>query len=109
VLDSKAKGHFSIITKMTSLSNIAFVDKTNYFFLFFRGEILYNILIEFGIPMKRVRLITLCLSGRYCVVRVGKHLSDMFPVKNGLKQGDALSPLLANFVLEYVIRRVQVN
>jgi len=28
---------------------------------------------------------------------------------NGLKQGDALSPMLFNFVLEYAIRRVQVN
>jgi len=33
----------------------------------------------------------------------------MFPIKNGLKQGDALSPLLFNFSLEYAIRRVQVN
>jgi hypothetical protein len=33
----------------------------------------------------------------------------MFPFRNGLKQGDALSPLLFNFVLEYAIRRVQVN
>jgi hypothetical protein len=33
----------------------------------------------------------------------------MLPLKNGLKQGDALSPLLFNFALEYVIRRVQVN
>ena len=32
----------------------------------------------------------------------------MFPVRNGLKQGDALSPLL-NFALGYAIRRVQVN
>jgi hypothetical protein len=33
----------------------------------------------------------------------------MFPTKNGLKQGDALSPLLFNFALEYTIRRVQVK
>jgi hypothetical protein len=30
-----------------------------------------------------------------------------FPTENGLKQGDALSPLLFNFTLEYAIRKVQ--
>jgi retron-type reverse transcriptase len=34
-------------------------------------------------------------------------LSDSFPIQNGLKQGDALSPLLLNFALEYAIRKVQ--
>ena len=33
---------------------------------------------------------------------MGKNLSEMFPIRNGLKQGDALSPLLFNFALEYV-------
>ena len=42
-------------------------------------------------------------------VRVGKNLSEMFPIRNGLKQGDALSPLVFNFALEYAIKRVQVN
>jgi len=42
-------------------------------------------------------------------VRVGKHVFDVFPIQNGLKEGDALSPLLFNFALEYTIRRVQVN
>ena len=74
-----------------------------------RRKVLYNILIEFGIPMKLVRLIKMCLNETYSRVRVGKNLFDMFPIRNGLKQGDALSPLLFNFTLEYAIRRVQVN
>ena len=35
-------------------------------------------------------------------------MCDMFPIKNGLKQGDALFPFF-NFALEYAIWRVQVN
>ena len=74
-----------------------------------RSEVLYNILIEFGVPKKLVRLIKMCLTETYNTVRVGNNLSDMFPIRNGLKQGDALSPLLFNFALEYAIRRVQVK
>ena len=51
-----------------------------------RREILYNILNEFSILMKLVGLIKLCLSETYGRVWVGKHMSDMFPIRNGLKQ-----------------------
>ena len=70
---------------------------------------MYNILIEFGVPKKLVRLIKICLTETYSRVWVGNDLSDMFPIRNVLKQGDALSSLLFNFALEYAIRRVQVN
>jgi uncharacterized protein YabE (DUF348 family) len=74
-----------------------------------RRELLYNILIEFGVPMTLVRLIKMCLNETYNKVRTGKHLFDSFPIKNDLKEGDALSPLLFNIALEYVIRKVQEN
>jgi hypothetical protein len=72
-------------------------------------EVLCNILIEFFILMKLERLIKMCLTETYTRIRIGNNLSDMFPIRNGLKGGDALSPLLFNFALEYAIRRVQVN
>ena len=74
-----------------------------------RREVLYKILIEFGIPRKLVRLVKMSLIETYSRVRVDKNVSDRFPIRNGLKQGDALTPLLFNFGLEYAIRRVQVN
>jgi hypothetical protein len=49
------------------------------------------------------------LKETYSTVQVGKHFSDMFPVRNGLKQGDVLTPMLFNFDLGYAIRTVQVK
>jgi len=71
-----------------------------------RREVLYNILIEFSIPIKLVRLIKMCLNETYNRVQVGEHLSVMLPSKNGLIQGAAWLPMLFNFASEYAIRRV---
>ena len=58
----------------------------------------YNSATDFGIPVRLVRQSV-----------VGKNLSDMFLVRNVLKEGDGLSLLLSNFTSEYIIRRDQVN
>jgi hypothetical protein len=79
-----------------------------------RRELLYNIyiyiyiyiLIEFGIPMKLVRLIGICLNESYSKVRIGKFLCDTSPIQNALKE-DALQPLSFNFALDYAIREIQ--
>ena len=61
---------------------------------------MYNIVIEFGITVKIVRLIKMCLNETYSRVCVNKYLSVMFHMKNDFRQGDALSPLIFNFALE---------
>jgi len=74
-----------------------------------RREVLLNILIEFGIHRKMVRLMKMCLTETYSGVWVGKHLSDMFPIMNIFKKGEATYPLLFIFALKYSIRRIQVK
>jgi hypothetical protein len=49
------------------------------------------------------------LNESFSKVCVDKPLSDIFPIQNGLKQEDGLSPLLFNFALEYIVRNVLQN
>ena len=73
----------------------------------YKRESLYDIRIKFGVPKKLVRLIKTCLDGTQSKVRIGNYLYSSFPIENGLKQGDTLSPLLFNLALEYDIRKIQ--
>jgi len=70
---------------------------------------LYNILNEFDISMKLVRLIEMCLTGTYNKGRLGRNLTEIFPIRNALKKGDARMPLIFKFTLENAFRRVQVS
>ena len=70
---------------------------------------MYNILNEFGIPMKMVWPTKMCLNDTYSRVQVGKHLSDVFLIRNALKQGEVLTLLLFNCVLEYAVWGVKVH
>jgi hypothetical protein len=44
--------------------------------------VLYSILIEFGVPLKLVRLIKMCLNETYSKVLIGNCLSHNFPIQN---------------------------
>jgi hypothetical protein len=60
-------------------------------------EVLHKILLEFCIPITLERQRKICLNETYSRVHGGKHLSHVFPITNGLKRGDTLSPLLSKF------------
>jgi hypothetical protein len=53
--------------------------------------------------MKPVRLIKMCLSETYRKFYISIYLSDNFSTQKNLKKkkGNALSPLIFNFALEY--------
>jgi len=59
---------------------------------------------EFGIPKKLIDLIKVCNTNTMCKLKFGNGTSDSFEVSTGLKQGDALSPVLFNLAIDKVIR-----
>ena len=73
------------------------------------SSVLHSCNVKTQICVTRPQCVKICPTEIYSRVRVAKNLSDMFPIRTGLKQGDALSPLLFNFAFVYAIRRVQVN
>jgi hypothetical protein len=71
-----------------------------------RREVLYSIIIEFEIPTHLVTLIKMCLNETFRKVCMGSYLSDMYPIPNGVTEGDYLLPFLFMFASEYARRKV---
>jgi hypothetical protein len=67
------------------------------------GNVLYNVLIWCDIPLK------LLIKNMFSRIQVGKHLFDVFRIKNGLKERGALLPLLLSFAVECAIRQIHAN
>jgi hypothetical protein len=68
------------------------------------NETVHQLFVEFGVSMKLVRLVKMCLIETCSKVHIGKHLSDSFPIQCGLKRRSTLSSPLFDFALEYAIR-----
>jgi hypothetical protein len=64
---------------------------------------------EFGLPPKLVRLVRVTMTGTEVQVKVQTELTDTFKIRQGLKQGDGLAPVLFNLALQYVIRKLPAD
>jgi hypothetical protein len=51
----------------------------------------------------------MCLNEFYSIFRIGTLLSATFPIQNGLKLGDALTPLFFKITLENAKRKAKEN
>jgi hypothetical protein len=59
--------------------------------------------------MNLIKIIKIHVKETCGMIHFGKYLPDVFPMKIGLKQADALSSLLFNFALDYAICNIQEN
>ena len=68
-----------------------------------------NDLMILGIPNKLVQLISVTMAGSKATVRVNNQYISTFPITNGVRQGDALSYILFNLVLEAILQKVNIT
>jgi hypothetical protein len=66
-------------------------------------------MIKLGIPAKLIRMVKICMLDSRCKVKFNSAISEEFTVNTGVRQGDALSPVLFNIASELVIRRITQN
>ena len=67
---------------------------------------MWKVLRHYGIPRKIVSLIEALFRGSESCVRVGQEHTDWFGIRTGVRQGDVLSPLLFNIVLDYTMKKL---
>ena len=61
----------------------------------------------YGLPNKIIALIKAVFEGSESCVRVGQEHTHFFEITTGVRQGDVLSPLLFNIVIDYIMGKLQ--
>lgn len=64
---------------------------------------------EFNFPKKLIKLVEISIMETFIKIKVGSSETEPILVKSGLRQGDSMSPVLFNIVLEKVIRAMNVR
>jgi len=85
--------------------HMIFVDYKQAYDSIIRKE-LWRTLAYLGISKKLIILIQMCNTDTYSRIKLKNISSHTFKIENGLRQGDAMSPVLFNLALERVIRKV---
>lgn len=70
---------------------------------------LYSALNSLGVPAKLIHLVRAVMKSTKCHVKVRGKTSNPFEPVHGLRQGDALSGLLFNMILECAIRKSKMQ
>jgi hypothetical protein len=68
-----------------------------------------NDLLILGIPRKLVQLINVTMAGSKATIRADNQYTPTFPITNGVRQGDALSSILFDLVLEAILQKMNIT
>jgi len=71
-------------------------------------DALWTSVKDFKIPTKLINICKTCVQKTRSAVRIEGTLSSFFKNKTSLKEGDSLSPILFNLVLQKVIQSVKM-
>ena len=91
---------YSLIYRIQTKQKLycAFVDFTTAFDSINRN-ILFSRLIKCGISSKMIHIIIALYTNVMSCVKLNKSNTDIFSCKDGLRQGDSLSPILFSFYI----------
>jgi hypothetical protein len=85
-----------------------FIDFKAAYDTIIRNEV-YVGMSELNFPTKLIRFTKATLTTVACCVKIQNDCSESFETRQGLRQGDVLSTLLFNVVLEVIVRRANLQ